>query len=215
MSTGLIVVIVIVAVLVVAAAVVVPGQLRSRRLRGKFGPEYDRVVENADDRKEAERALAEREQRHSKFELRRLSEHDRAEYLGRWSAIQERFVDEPVAAVAAADRLITEVMSKMGYPTKDFDQQADDLSVEYAREVARYREAHELAMRTESAGDGSTDDLRRALLNYRELASSLLGATDERTHHDGAADRAAGHVADRRADRDTGDEPADDERARA
>lgn len=177
MSTGLIVVIVIVAVLVVAAAVVLPGQVRSRRLRSKFGPEYERVVETTDDRKEAERTLAEREQRHAEYELRPLSESDRAEYLGRWSAIQERFVDEPVAAVAAADQMVTEVMAKRGYPTQDFDQQADDLSVEYAHEVARYREAHELATRIESAGDGATDDLRKALLDYRELVTSLLGGT--------------------------------------
>jgi hypothetical protein len=74
----------------------------------------------------------------------------------------------------------------MGYPTGEFDQQAADLSVEHAHEVELYREAHELAMRTESAGEGSTDDLRKALLNYRELVKSLLGGTDHR-----AADRAA------------------------
>jgi hypothetical protein len=181
MSTGLIVVIVIVAVLVVAAAVVVPGQMRSRRLRTRFGPEYDRVVENADDRKQAEQTLAERERRHSKYDLHDLPEAERAEYLGQWSAIQERFVDEPVAAVAAADRMVTEVMSRMGYPTNDFNQQAEDLSVEHGREVELYREAHGLAMRTEPAGEGTTDDLRNALLNYRELVKSLLGANTQTT----------------------------------
>jgi hypothetical protein len=176
MSTGLIVVIVIVVVLVIAAIVVVPGQLRSRRLRNQFGPEYDRTVESADDRKAAERELAEREHRHSTFELRELSDTDRAEYLGRWSAIQERFVDEPAASVVAADQLVTEVMAKMGYPTEDFDQQASDLSVRYARDIERYREAHALAADTDAAG---TDGLRQAVLNYRELVKSLLGAEGE------------------------------------
>lgn len=175
MSTGLIVVIVVVVVLVVAAVVLLPGQLRSRRLRNRFGPEYDRAVEHTDDRRAAERELAEREERHSKFELRKLSESDRAGYLGRWSVIQERFVDEPAEAVRAADTLLTEVMAKLGYPTEGFDQQADDLSVHYARDVARYREAHELAADTDAAG---TDGLRRALLNYRELVTSLLGGTE-------------------------------------
>lgn len=178
MSTALIVVIVVVVVLVIAAVTVLPGQLRSRRLRNRFGPEYDRALEHTDDRRAAERELAEREQRHSKFELRKLSDSDRAEYLGRWSAIQERFVDEPANAVRAADTLVTEVMAKLGYPTEGFDQQADDLSVRYAEDVARYREAHDLARDTDAAG---TDGLRRALLNYRELVRSLLGGEEHPT----------------------------------
>jgi hypothetical protein len=177
MSTGLIIVIVVVVVLVVAALVVLPGQMRSRRLKNRFGPEYDRAMHNADDQRAAERALAEREQRHSRFELRQLSDSDRTQYLQRWSTIQERFVDAPAEAVRAADGMVTEVMAKMGYPTEDgFDQRADDLSVRYAHDVDKYREAHELAADTDAAG---TDGLRRALLNYRELVDSMLGADHE------------------------------------
>jgi hypothetical protein len=177
MPTGLIVVIVVVVLLIIAAVVVLPRQLRSRRLRNRFGPEYDRAVDHTDNRRAAERELAEREQRHSKFELRKLSESDRAGYLGRWSVIQERFVDEPAEAVRAADALLTEVMAKIGYPTEGFGQQADDLSVHHADDVTRYREAHELAMDTDAAG---TDGLRRALLHYRELVTSLLGDEERR-----------------------------------
>jgi hypothetical protein len=181
MSTGLIIVIVIVVVLVVAALVVLPGRMRSRRLRTQFGPEYDRVVTDSDDPKAAERELAERESRHSKYELRELSETAREEYLGRWSVIQERFVDEPAQAVDAADHLVAEVMADMGYPTDGFEQQADDLSVRYAEDVALYRRAHELATTGDSAG---TDNLRKALLDYRELVQKLLGGTDTNTTHE-------------------------------
>jgi hypothetical protein len=173
MSAGLIAVIVIVVLLVVVAAVVLPGRLRRQRLRSRFGPEYERAVDGADDRTEAEKQLAEREQRHSKFQLRTLSATARDDYLRRWSIIQERFVDEPVGAIGDADRLVTEVMADRGYPTGSFDQQADDLSVRYADEVARYRTAHQLAARADSA---STDDLRQALLDYRELVRSLATA---------------------------------------
>src|SRR5438270_7780553 len=72
MSTGSIIVLVVVAVVVAAAGTVLTGQLRHRRLRERFGPEYDRVVHTADDRRAAERVLKEREQRHAKFELRPL-----------------------------------------------------------------------------------------------------------------------------------------------
>lgn len=172
MSAGLIAVLVIVVLLVVAAVVVLPGQLRRQRLRRRFGPEYERVADGTD-RATAEKQLAEREQRHSTFQLRTLSATARDDYLRRWSIIQERFVDEPAGAIGEADRLVTEVMADRGYPTGDFDQQADDLSVRYADEVARYREAHQLV---EQANGASTDDLRLALLGYRELVRSLATA---------------------------------------
>lgn len=178
MSTGLIIVIVVVVVLAVAAAVILPGQVRSRRLRNQFGPEYERTVADTDDRKTAERELAEREQRLSTYDLKEISPEGRDEYLGRWSAIQERFVDDPVAAVHDADVLVTDVMTALGYPTDGFDQQAEDLSVRYASDVERYRTAHELAAMADTA---ETDDLRRALLDYRELVWSLLGE-QEKTH---------------------------------
>jgi acyl-CoA reductase-like NAD-dependent aldehyde dehydrogenase len=172
MSTGLIIVIVVVVVLVVAAAILLPGQLRSRRLRNRFGPEYDRTIANTEDRRDAERELAEREQRHAKYELRELTPAARNAYLDRWSEIQEQFVDEPAAAVNEADVLVTDVMKDLGYPADDFDQQAKDLSVRYADDVERYRTAHQLAATADTA---ATDDLRKALLDYRELVRSLLG----------------------------------------
>jgi hypothetical protein len=178
MSTGLIIVIVIVVVLVVAALVVLPGRMRSRRLRTRFGPEYDRVVADSDDPKAGERELAERESRHSKYELRELSPAARQEYLGRWSVIQERFVDEPAESVDAADHLVAEVMADMGYPAEGFEQQAEDLSVRYSENVALYRRAHELVTTGDSAG---TDNLRKALLDYRELVRSLLGEAETET----------------------------------
>lgn len=171
MLTALIVVIVVVVALVVAGLVLLPDRMRSRRLRNRFGPEYERAVTNAEDPRAAERELAEREQRHSKYELRQLSAADRAEYQLRWSAIQERFVDEPAESVRAADRLVTDVMAGMGYPTDGFEQQADDLSVRYADHVAKYRNAHQLA----GGGDAGTDALRHALLDYREVVHRMLG----------------------------------------
>jgi hypothetical protein len=174
-STGAIVAIVIVVALVALAATVLPAQLRRRRLRTRFGPEYDRVVEGADDRRAGERELVEREQRHGKFTLRTLSEADRAAYDERWTTIQERFVDEPEGAVADAGQVVTDLMADLGYPTDDFDQQAADLSVRHAGRIAGYRAAHETAT---GPGDTSTDELRQALLHYRELFRSLLGHDD-------------------------------------
>jgi hypothetical protein len=183
MSTGAIIAIVVVVLVVVAlAATVLPAQLRRRHLRARFGPEYDRVVGKSDDRRVGERTLADREKRHGTFALTTLSDVDRAAYAERWTVIQERFVDEPAAAVCDADATVTDLMADLGYPTDGFDQQADDLSVRHADNVAGYRTAHEVVT---GSGDARTDDLRQALLDYRELFRSLLG------HDDAAGDRPA------------------------
>jgi hypothetical protein len=166
MSASLIVAILVV-VLVVAALAVLPGLLRTRRLHNRFGAEYDLAVRHSGNRRAAERELVAREHRHSGYELRSLSTSARNEYLGRWSAVQERFVDEPAAAVADADALVTDLMADLGYPTGGFGQQAADLSVRF--EVSRYRTARELM------SSSSTDDLRKALLDYREVVRELLG----------------------------------------
>ena len=46
------------------------------RLRAAFGPEYDRAVERADSRREAERALRARLRRHRSLELKPLEPDD-------------------------------------------------------------------------------------------------------------------------------------------
>jgi type II secretory pathway pseudopilin PulG len=59
--TTLIVVIVVVVLLLVGAAVAIPA-MRRRRLQQQFGPEYERTVESAGDRRDAEKDLQERAQ---------------------------------------------------------------------------------------------------------------------------------------------------------
>src|SRR3954454_23851787 len=88
------------------AAIIIVGVLwsaartrRTRSLQDRFGPEYDRELEKAGDRREAERELAEREKRHDELELRPLSEVARARYSEQWQATQARFVDDPTGAV--------------------------------------------------------------------------------------------------------------------
>jgi len=87
------------------------------------------------------------------------------------------FVDDPDGAVAAADRLVTEVMSARGYPIEDFDTRAADLSVEHPRVVENYRIARALAVRRHR-GEAGTEELRQAVVNYRALFDDLL-KTDE------------------------------------
>ncbi len=153
---------------------------RSKRLRDAFGPEYDRTVDEAGSRGEAEAALRERQKRHDEFELKPLADEAREDYLEQWRSTQERFVDDPRGATTEADHLVLLVMRARGYPVEDFDRRAEDISVDYPELVGNYRSAHEIAVR-QSAGEASTEDLRRAFRHYRALFDELLGTgTEER-----------------------------------
>ena len=78
-----------------------------------------------------------------------------------------------------ADSLVTDVMQARGYPIVEFDQRAEDLSVDYPRIVENYRAAHEIAVRP-GAGKASTEDLRQAMVHYRLLFQELLEEHRER-----------------------------------
>ena len=146
----------------------------SRGLKERFGSEYDRVVERAEDRSEAERELRRRVERHTELDIRDLSTEQRERYVAEWRDVQRRFVDDPEATLGDADRLITQAMRDRGYPTEHFDQKVDDLSVEHADTVNAYREAHAIADRHERNGV-STDDLRLAMQRYRTIFEDIVG----------------------------------------
>jgi len=150
---------------------------RSRRLKNRFGPEYERVVTEAGDRRSAEAVLERRERRVQKLHLQTITPADRAQFQDRWRQIQTEFVDDPSRALSKADRLTGEVMSAEGYPVRGFDERAADISVDHPVVVENYREAHDVALRN-SQGRASTEDLRRAMIHYRKLFEELVGQPD-------------------------------------
>jgi hypothetical protein len=164
-----------VAVIVVAAvALLAVRSRRSRRLQERFGPEYDRAVSDAPNRREAESVLAEREQRRQELEIRPLAPAARDRYAEEWLAVQSRFVDDPAGAVGEADGLVQRVMGERGYPMSDFDSQADLISVDHPVVVENYRAAHAIH-ESYGRGDAGTEDLRQAMVHYRALFEELLG----------------------------------------
>jgi hypothetical protein len=196
MSTAAIVILVVVLLAVLfAAGWFLVGMARSRRLRNRFGPEYDRSLEQAENRRAAERELAAREKRYARLELRPLSVAARARYTEQWARLQEQFVDEPGDAVREADELVLAVMRDRGYPTDDFDQRAADLSVEHGSVVADYREAHQTRERAEAG----TEDLRKAFVRYRAVFRALVGPI-ETVEPDAGEIPAARQTTDNRAD---------------
>lgn len=172
----LIAIIVVLAIIVIAAVVISRRRQRSTHLKQHFGPEYERALQQHGDASKAEAALAEREERVHKLTIRELPASERAAYADEWAAVQRRFVDDPSMAVNEADRLVNRVMTARGYPMGDFDQRAEDISVNYPTVVQNYRSAREIAVR-HSSGRASTEDLRQAMVYYRSLFDELLGTT--------------------------------------
>jgi hypothetical protein len=151
---------------------------RSRSLREKFGPEYDRTLESNDNKRSAESELRKRADRRDELDIRPLPTAARERYVGEWRVVQARFVDDPEGAVRDADMLIQSVMGDRGYPMNDFEQRAADVSVDHPRVVENYREGHRLA-RNSAMGDGTTEDLRQAMQHYRLLFEELVEETSD------------------------------------
>src|SRR5262245_7197350 len=86
----------VVIVLLVAARV--STTRRRTHLKEQFGPEYDRTVDGAGSRRQAERDLGEREQRRAELRIRPLSDAARSRFTEEWEGVQQRFVDDPEGA---------------------------------------------------------------------------------------------------------------------
>jgi hypothetical protein len=179
---------VILAVVIVAIAVGVFFYLRRRRsenLRKQFGPEYKRAVDQYGDQRKAEAALAEREKRVRKLDIRGLTADEQNRFSDNWKKTQARFVDAPSPAVSEADGLVKELMLARRYPVGEFEQRTADISVDHPNVVNNYRAARDIAQRNKS-GKATTEDLRQAMVHYRSLFEELLEtapptAKEERT----------------------------------
>lgn len=168
---------VLVVLVAIAAGVLAARRRRSQELQEGFGPEYDRVVGETGDRREAERELRDRKERIEELEIRPLADEARERYAEEWRLVQARFVDEPEEAVAEADALVQRVLADRGYPVADdFERRAADVSVDHPDVVENFREGHRL-VEAHGRGEGDTESLRRAMVHFRSLFDELLAAS--------------------------------------
>ena len=172
----------IAAIVIIVAAVAAVGAtawyvgMRRRHtedLRMRYGKEYSRTVSELGSQRRAERELERRQERVDALEIRPLLPDQRALFMQEWRGVQSLFVDDPGGAISRADGLVEEVMKVRGDPVSDFDQRAADLSVHHGRVIDNYRAAREIAER-HRRGAASTEELRRAMVHYRELFQDLL-----------------------------------------
>jgi hypothetical protein len=168
-------------ILVAVAFLVIGGLLamsvmrfqRSRRLRERFGPEYDRLVNGAGDKQKAESELEARLAHVETLDIRPLTAEEVNRFSLEWQSTQSEFVDEPHASLRKADRLIREVMKARGYPVEDFEQRAADISVDYPDLVTDYRGLHMIAVK-EVDDEVSTEEMRQAMVHGRALFEELV-----------------------------------------
>ena len=154
------------------------GRKQTQGLKEKFGPEYERVVEDADDQRAAESELVARERNRNKLDIVALSPQTAAQFADDWRAVQTSFIDNPADAVGDADRLVNAVMRERGYPVDDFDRRADDISVDHPQVVDSYRAAHTIYLSQEQGGI-DTEKQREAFVHYRALFEKLLETTHD------------------------------------
>jgi hypothetical protein len=173
--------VVLVVVARVALGVVGFRQAKSRQLQTRFGPEYDRLVEEEGDRKRAEAELTDMAKRRDALELNELDPDAARAYAEQWRTVQERFIDDPRQTVAEADALVQQVMRDRGYPVDEFDERVEMVTVDHPGLADNYRTAHAVQVRSEQ-DEATTDDLRDAFQLYRELFAELL--TDAEAEHE-------------------------------
>jgi hypothetical protein len=192
MSTGVIIGIVVAILVLAAAAIVAAQELRRASLRRQFGPEYARLAKELGSERKAQTELIARQKRAAKLDIRPLTTEQRTRYTNAWTTVQEQFVDNPAESVKTASGLVERVMRDRGYPAGDSQQLIAALSVHHARKLEHYRRGEDIRTRSvatpatpakgaAAAGNTasatrtvSTEELREAILSYRELFKDLL-----------------------------------------
>jgi hypothetical protein len=175
MTTASIVILVCAAIAIALVAWYFLHERRTKQLRSQFGPEYQQAIREYGGQAKAEDALSRRQKRMEKIHIRTLTPPEKERFAEQWQDVQSRFVDDPPASIREADSLVSGLLNARGYPMGEFEHRAEDISVDHPMVVKNYRAAHAIALRHEK-GQASTEDLRQALVYYRELFDELLEA---------------------------------------
>jgi hypothetical protein len=148
-------------------------RIRTRRshLKSRFGPEYARAVADGGTGG-AERQLSTIEREHDDLELRTLSPTTRNRYLDEWHQAEARFVSDPRDATRTAESLVLRALEERGYPREDENRLVALVSVDHPHVAERYRHGH--AMLDSVDGDESTENLRKAMLDFRAVLEDVL-----------------------------------------
>jgi hypothetical protein len=175
METWVWIVIAAVAAAVILLAVAIASARKKRRrdhLQERFGPEYDRTV-SSEGKRGAERQLSDVEKEHEELDIRPLTPAARDRYLEEWRQVEARFVNDPEDAARSAERVVHRVLEDRGYPTDaDKEQRAAHVAADHPDVVERFRHGH--AMIEAENGDQETENLRKAMIDFRAVFEELV-----------------------------------------
>ena len=175
-TTTLIAVVAVAVILIAVVGWLVYSSNQSKRLKQRFGPEYDAVLKRHGSKAKAEAELRRRQKRVERFEIVPLPPAEVTRFSQAWARLQGSFVDDPKGVLIEADRLVRDLLAKRGYPVADFELRAADISVDHPVVVNNYRAAQRIVS-LDQRGDASTEDLRKAVVHFRALFDELLGTT--------------------------------------
>lgn len=165
-----------VCVAIVVASVMVRGIRRSRRLRHRFGAEYDRMLVESGNREMTELELSTRLKRRRQLSIHPVNPAERQRFIEWWKQIREAARDNPQEAIAGVEPLILAVLQARGYPPGQQAQRIADISVDHPDAAHQYRCA--LSLVTSSTPGVSIDPASRsALIHYDAVLSALLGSS--------------------------------------
>jgi hypothetical protein len=169
--------------LVVGIRLVVRARSRERprtvALRGVFGSEYARTVAGHGGRARGEQELRERLHRRREVVLRDVSPDQRDRYEAAWEAARAMFVETPDASLRAVDRLLAQVMEDRGYPAGRFEEVARLVSTDHPELVEYVRAAHRVTVLARESGAADTEQMRQAMVVYREMLDALFDGASE------------------------------------
>jgi hypothetical protein len=87
--------------------------------------------------------------------------------------VEARFVSDPRDSARAAERLVLRALEERGYPLDDDGERLVALvSVDHPQVAERYRQGH--AMLENVAGDQSTENLRKAVIDLRSALEDVV-----------------------------------------
>ncbi len=167
---------IVVAAAIGAALLLALAFIRIRRqrshLKERFGLEYQRTVADQGVGP-AESQLSEIESERENLSLRDLPPATRDRYLDEWRQAEARFVSDPRDATRAAERLVVRVLHERGYPDEEDDKRLVSLvSADHPDVADRYRHGHALLESVDGAP--STENLRKAMLDFRAVLEDVL-----------------------------------------
>lgn len=182
-TTWIVLILVVIVLVALLLAVAATRRKRTAKVRERFGPEFDRAVQQHGKPGKARDHLESVAERRDSLVIRSLDPASRERYQERWTQIQADFVDRPGESVDAADALVGDVMRERGYPVEDFDSRSELIATDHPEVVQHYRSAHDALRRHHEEGEtATTEELRRAMVHYRELVLLLVEDGSEPKH---------------------------------